>query len=134
MTCKYCHDVVFDHHECVASLRAQLEAEKIKRVNEYADAGRVINWVNNSCKPPANTHFTEGPERQIAYAIEKALEAAQAREKELVKAVADHVTVRGEYYDRITKAEQSLAAAMEREKEYRIEADGAAALRREARP
>lgn len=47
----------------------RLEAE-MKCVNKHADADRIIEWVKDPKRKPANTAFTEGPERQIAYLIE----------------------------------------------------------------
>lgn len=44
------------------------------RVNEYARTSRIIDWLKQEKKKPANIEFTEGPERQVAYHIEMALE------------------------------------------------------------
>lgn len=48
----------------------KLESE---RVNEFARASRIIEWVNDEKRKPAIHAFTEGPERQIAYAVERLL-------------------------------------------------------------
>lgn len=53
----------------------ELLAEKILRVNEYADAKRLIAWINDCERKTANTAFTEGSERQVAYAVEAKLSA-----------------------------------------------------------
>jgi hypothetical protein len=37
---------------------------------DHANADRVIAWINEPKRKPAMLAFTEGPERQIAYAIE----------------------------------------------------------------
>lgn len=47
----------------------QLAEMQAIRLAQSADADRVINWIRNSAKR-AVTAFTEGPERQIAYAVE----------------------------------------------------------------
>lgn len=57
--------------ETVARLRKELFDERMERTNHWAHAGRVIVWIGNPNRPPAVTAFTEGPERQIAYAIER---------------------------------------------------------------
>lgn len=63
---------MFAQHVDVASGTA-LRAEM---ANNRADAGRLIDWIKAGCKN-ANTAFTEGPERQVAYAIEDALRRDQ---------------------------------------------------------
>lgn len=42
---------------------------RIERATRLADSERVIDWIRNGTKP-AVTSFTEGAERQIAYAVE----------------------------------------------------------------
>lgn len=66
---------------CTADLR---KAEQ-SLANEYANAARLIAWMASG--RPANTAFTEGPERQVAYAIEGKL----TEERERVKAYRDMV-------------------------------------------
>jgi hypothetical protein len=39
-------------------------------VNEHADAERLVEWINDPQRKPAYLAFTEGPERQVAYAVE----------------------------------------------------------------
>lgn len=39
-------------------------------MSEQADASRLIEWINDPNRKHANIAFTEGPERQVAYAIE----------------------------------------------------------------
>lgn len=77
--------------DAIKTLAAALDAaneaafgERVKRVNEYAHAGRLVAWLQNARRPPANAAFTEGPERQVAYASEEAIaclleELAKAR-------------------------------------------------------
>lgn len=43
---------------------------KLKIANEYADYKRIIRWMKDPKRKPANLAFTEGAERQIAYAFE----------------------------------------------------------------
>jgi hypothetical protein len=47
--------------------------DQMQRVNEYANAARLVEWINDPKRKPANTEFTEGPERQVACAIEQLL-------------------------------------------------------------
>lgn len=54
----------------VIQLRRALTDEQVRRVNYYADARRVIAWMRDPERSPANSAFTEGPERQIAYTFE----------------------------------------------------------------
>lgn len=52
----------------------ELVDERARRANSYADAGRVVEWIRTGAtRKPAVGAFTEGPERQIAYAVEDAL-------------------------------------------------------------
>lgn len=54
---------------------AQDEAvsERVIRVNSYAAAERVIEWIRAPKRKPANSAFSAGPERQVAYAVEDVL-------------------------------------------------------------
>lgn len=45
---------------------------KVRCVNEHANAQRLIAWMNDPHRKPAIIEFTEGPEKQIAYAFENA--------------------------------------------------------------
>lgn len=38
--------------------------------NHHVDAGRIIAWLDNPNRKPANTAFTAGLERDIAYRVE----------------------------------------------------------------
>lgn len=38
---------------------------------DHADVERVVRWIEDRKRKPANLAFTEGPERRIAYAIEQ---------------------------------------------------------------
>lgn len=52
----------------------ELVDERARRANSYADAGRMVEWIRSGAtRKPAVSSFTEGPERQIAYAVEDAL-------------------------------------------------------------
>ncbi len=42
-------------------------------VLRHADFKRVVEWIRNAKRKSAVTAFTEGPERQIAYAVEDVL-------------------------------------------------------------
>lgn len=62
----------------------EIDALKIKCVNEHANAKRVLEWINDPHRKRAVLSFTEGPERQVAYAaenrvacLEKVLEATK---------------------------------------------------------
>lgn len=54
------------------NLSAIIAGEPVNRTNRYADVHRIIEWINKGCAP-ANTAFTEGPERELAYHIERLL-------------------------------------------------------------
>lgn len=43
----------------------------INCVNHHADYRSVVHWMNDPNRKPAVLAFTEGPERQVAYAFEK---------------------------------------------------------------
>lgn len=60
----------------------ELVDERARRANNYADAGRVVEWIRSGAtRKPAVGAFTEGPERQIAYAVEDVL-AIMARSEQ----------------------------------------------------
>ena len=63
---------------------------------EKADAERLVMWIRNPSRQRAVTAFTEGPERQVAYAVEDVINrlSGGAREERLqtlrnLKAAAD---------------------------------------------
>lgn len=66
-----------DVAQLTAALRTaqdELVVERARRANSYADAGRVVEWIRTGVARKLAVHaFTEGPERQIAYAVEDAL-------------------------------------------------------------
>lgn len=45
-------------------------AQRIACANEHASAPRLLAWIRDAARSPANTAFTEGPDRQVAYAVE----------------------------------------------------------------
>ncbi len=52
----------------------ELVDERARRASSYADAGRVVEWIRaGTTRNSAVSAFTEGPERQVAYAVEDAL-------------------------------------------------------------
>lgn len=52
----------------------ELVDERARRASNYADAGRVVEWIRTGVtRKSAVSAFTEGPERQIAYAVEDVL-------------------------------------------------------------
>lgn len=52
-----------------ANTRANF-ARHVECVNHHADIRRIVAWLEDPHRKPANTAFTEGPERQIAYLFE----------------------------------------------------------------
>lgn len=62
--------------ETISRLRKELRDTRemltalIKTYGNMAAADRVIEWINNPKRQPAITAFTDGAERQIAYAVE----------------------------------------------------------------
>ncbi len=64
---------------CVADyVTAALANVQPKGTDEIADAARVIAWARDPERKPANSAFTDGPERQAAYWIEWAQSQAPA--------------------------------------------------------
>jgi hypothetical protein len=57
----------------LSEMRTRLQEEQIRRVNHFADVERIVAWIRDPKRAPANSAFTEGPERQVAYAIEEKL-------------------------------------------------------------
>lgn len=58
----------------------ELEADRIERVRHFADSRRLIAWILDETRRPANTAFTAGPERQVAYHIEDLLRKTRREE------------------------------------------------------
>lgn len=57
----------------IRDLRRELVELKLRCVNNHASADRIIAWLQDDNRKPAMTAFTEGPERQIAYEVERLL-------------------------------------------------------------
>lgn len=57
----------------VTDLERELSDIRQEVANHYAHAGRLIEWIRNPKRKHAVNAFTEGPERQVAYAVEDAL-------------------------------------------------------------
>jgi hypothetical protein len=53
-----------------------------EKANVLCDAQRLIDWINSGAKS-ASTAFTEGPDRNVAYAIESQLAAANEQVEKL---------------------------------------------------
>ena len=68
------------------ALLRDLTNERVERVNNWAHAGRLILWISDPKRKPAITEFTEGPERQVAYAVERREDALLRAVRELRKA------------------------------------------------
>jgi hypothetical protein len=52
----------------------ELVDERARRASNFADAGRLVEWIRiGVARKPAVSAFTDGPERQIAYAVEDVL-------------------------------------------------------------
>ncbi|MHB1643930.1 MAG: hypothetical protein ACYCS8_15005 [Acidithiobacillus sp.] len=60
------HDSIRD----LARIIQNLEAENLRLRDDLVNTERVIAWIRNPRRGRANTSFTEGPDRQIAYAVE----------------------------------------------------------------
>lgn len=58
---------------------ADFHSEQSKRVNEYARAALLVEWINNPKRKSAVHAFTEGPERQVAYAVEREIDALKSK-------------------------------------------------------
>ena len=62
--------IVWDVTDQLPVKSQKQKGSRIICVNAHADAGRLIAWIQSSDRKPANTAFTEGPDRQVAYAVE----------------------------------------------------------------
>lgn len=51
----------------------QIEALRGERANHLANVRRVLDWLDDPRRKPAENAFTEGPERQLAYRFESML-------------------------------------------------------------
>lgn len=79
-TCDGCGEYI-DDCNCTLSraikerddFRSKLSNQIFWCVNQHADAGRVVAWLNDPNRPPAISAFSEGPDRQIAHAVERLL-------------------------------------------------------------
>lgn len=77
---------------------AKLLTEKMRRINEYADAERIVAWMSDPGRIPAMTAFREGPERQVAYAFEGMLSKAydeSIRLRKIIEGLAVDILVGG---------------------------------------
>lgn len=61
--------------EEIASLQEDIFGLKFTCANHHANVNRIIEWINDPKRKPAVHAFTEGPERQIAYAVERLKES-----------------------------------------------------------
>jgi hypothetical protein len=59
------------------AMNRKLHEERRTRVNEYARVDGLVQWMRNPKRSSASSAFTEGPERQVAYAFEDALRIAK---------------------------------------------------------
>lgn len=57
----------------LARIVQKLETENLRLRAERVNTGRVIAWIRDPRRGRAHTSFTEGPDRQIAYAVEDVL-------------------------------------------------------------
>jgi len=55
----------------VRRLLEELSAEQTKRVNEYAHAERLVEWIRDPKRKHASVAFNDGPERQVASVVEQ---------------------------------------------------------------
>ncbi len=55
-------------------LMKELFDKDVERVNKYANAGRLVEWILDEKRKPANTSFTAGCERTIAILFERAID------------------------------------------------------------
>lgn len=83
----------------------------IKCVNEHADAKRLIDWLSDPHHKPANLAFTEGPERQVAYALATVKQEWNKRCNEACqRQVLKQVNAAYEHAAKIAELESFLAA------------------------
>lgn len=57
--------------EKIKTLRNELIIEQMERANHWVHAGRMVLWITDPNRKPAVTALTEGPERRVAYAVER---------------------------------------------------------------
>lgn len=74
--CGWCVPIAILLDNFAASRVAELRKEC---VNTHASADRLIAWIKSNPRKPANLAFTEGPDRQVAYAIEMELDYLKSR-------------------------------------------------------
>jgi len=76
-------------HKKASKHLAAYRATQQTKASDVADAAQVIAWARSNPRPPANSAFTAGPERQAAYWIEwaQASEPAHAAPIGLMEAV-----------------------------------------------
>lgn len=80
---------VMEYWPLIKALCARVEAAaKLNCVNNHADSERVKEWAWSANRKPANTAFTEGPNRQMAYLIEQVEFDARSKEKERCAKIA----------------------------------------------
>lgn len=61
------------NYDILQNLERQYNARLRECGRDHASAMRLIDWLQRGAKEPAYIAFTEGPERQIAYAVEQLL-------------------------------------------------------------
>ncbi len=72
------------NHESISDLARiiqNLEAENLRLRAERVNTERIIAWIRNPHRGRANMSFTEGPDRQIAYAVEDAFLVVKQEQK-----------------------------------------------------
>lgn len=95
------------------------EREEQDRITKFdprmhADAGRVLAWLSDKNRKPANLAFTDGLERQLAYRFEDAfsqISELELRVKEANQLSDVAVPLCHEHQDKIADLERQLASA-----------------------
>ena len=116
--------------EIATEIEAAVSETQANCVNTHASAERLIAWLKDRKRKPGIIAFTEGPERQVGYAVEAAMEETELKAKasyehemhlsrrivDGVKEVNDHILdvaeeARAEAFEEAAKIADTVAAA-----------------------
>lgn len=89
----------------ISSLESEKAELEMRLVNQYANAERLIAWINDPKRKMPIHAFTEGPDRQIAYAVEELfrkmfehLESENGRLRKAMLGVINNITMKADGY------------------------------------
>lgn len=110
MSEKYCPKHKYIEPKCLACV-TRWAGELNRKIDACANAERVIAWMKDPKRKPANLAFTEGPERQIAYQfearhmlLEAVAEAARTLIDESYLSANPYIQAHKIHWDKLEKA------------------------------